>query len=117
MGLCDRREGGQHGAASPRRGHWFPSAVPPALLGMALPGHSWLPSPGLALTLCRVLALAERVSLQHVLAAGTPVGEQRELWLSHRRLWDFSVAMQPGRETRKGWGTGRQSGSRGLADG
>lgn len=55
-----------------------------SLPGTALPGRSWL-SPELALTLCRFLALAELVSFQHVLAAGTPVGEQRGLWLSHPR--------------------------------
>lgn len=87
------RAGGQQGAASPRWGRWFPSAAPPALPGPALPGHGRLSLPGLVLTLCRVLALAERVSFQHVLAAGTPAGEQRGLWLTHPRLRDASVAM------------------------
>lgn len=45
----------------------------------------WLPPPELALTLCRVLALAERVSFQHVLAAGTPVGEQRGCGIAPRQ--------------------------------
>lgn len=101
---CVTREGGQHGQPARGGGTGFPVR---SLRGMALPGHSWLPPPGLVLTLCRVLALAERVSIQHVLAAGTPVGEQKG-------LWDPSVAMP--QEGTPGVG-GRQSGSRGLADG
>lgn len=34
-----------------------------------------LPIPALVLTLCCVLALAEHIGLQHVLAPGTPAGQ------------------------------------------
>lgn len=94
--------GGREGARSrqPEVRPWFPS---------------WLP-PELALTLCRVLALAERVSFQHVLAAGTPVGEQRGLWCPTPGcgipLWQ---CLKKGDKERVE--AGRQSGSRGLADG
>ena len=84
-------------------------------------GHCWPPSRaghqhrgcseglGLALTLRGVLALAERVRLQHVLAAGTPGGEQTGLWGGVcPALWDPSVAEQPGRR-----GTGRAGGQAG----
>lgn len=85
--------------------HWFLSTVPPTLLGIAVPGRAgcrpWSSLLGLelVLTLCGVLALAARVRLQHVLAAGTSVGEQTGLWgRTCPGLWDTSVAVQPGGE-------------------
>ena len=83
-------------AARPLRHCW-----PPGRAGCLHWGS--LTGLGLALTLCSVLALAERVRLQHVLAAGTPVGEQTGLWDGTRPgLWDPSMAEHPGKKRRAG---------------
>lgn len=66
-------------------GTGFPAPCHPPSWPLLAPRQSWLGGGsseglGLELTLCGVLALAEWVRLQHVLAAGTPGGGQRGLW-------------------------------------